>query len=761
MINKKLLLVLTVLLTVTVGLMAAVSGINTERPGEIMPLKSVTPEKPCPTLAKVNKVAGTLDTLTWAFTSPYSNFGGWTDDYFAQYYVLETGGILHSITFRMSDLPDVTGGGMSIWIFSSNYNWPEINTVSIKDTYSKGCHLGYYQTASGKEAYGLSTEWVKGSINTYATGAIADKNYDPLKEQVVPFVGALTVSLEPNSADAGLVTVNLGDDEYTYAAGETLIVLVRFNGFPDGADGTAYRIGFYSGEIVAEPQPGLKFYAVTANPNGRDANAATDDWGWHIRKYAWDWRLNVEWTGDRSPVISDVTADKAYLVTTAIPISATIVDDNPSGGTAGVASANLYYSVDGADYVQVAMNASGAVYSADIPGQALGSTVTYYLDAADVNGNVKETSEYSYYLFKKNNKVLFNYDDAILSVSSAKTYYWYGADPNGKFTHDTWQADYGPISDALLDGYQMIVHVMGSGPSNQPEDIGAIYKNWLDGTTALAPRCLFISGQDYGYVSGFADTTFAAGTFEKDYLGVETLGPQDVNYDGTTPSYQNPYQINAVASNVLTGDYAAFCGDSLALFYYPYYELSTSFSNWIDNMTPATGAVVDFTDPNNSNAACGIHNSGTNFKTVYWPLDYLALDFWNKADTATMYYWGLTDVGNLLGNVLTYFGEPYNSVKEVVSVPKAYSLKQNFPNPFNPTTAIEYNLPVKGLVKLSIYNMLGQQVRTLVNTNQEASNYRVTWNGLDDNGVMAPSGIYFYTINANGFNATKKMVFMK
>jgi len=458
MINKKLLLVLTVLLTVTVGLMAAVSGINTERPGEIMPLKSGAPANFGATLAKTNGVAspmGTLDTMSYE-ANMNTNFGGWTDDYFAEYFVFETEGILHSITFHMSDLPQVTGGGMSIWLFSSNYTWPEINTVYIRGSFARGCHLGYYQTATGKEAYGAASEWVKGSINTNAAGAIADKNYDPLKEQLVPSIGAMTVALEPTTSSTGYVTADLdaSGDTYTYAAGETLMVLVRFNGFPTQADGADYRIGFYSGSYTAEPQPGLKFYAATANPEGRDVNPATDDWGWHIREYVWDWRLNIEWTGDRSPVISNVTSDKAYLVTTAIPISATIVDDNPSGGASSVAWAHVHYKVDAGDYTEVVMTHVGDVYSAEIPGQALGSTVTYYLDAADNNGNVKESIAYSYYLFKKNNKVLFNYDDAALSVASAKTYYWYGADPDGKFAHDTWQADYGSISDALLDGYR-------------------------------------------------------------------------------------------------------------------------------------------------------------------------------------------------------------------------------------------------------------------------------------------------------------------
>jgi len=300
---------------------------------------------------------------------------------------------------------------------------------------------------------------------------------------------------------------------------------------------------------------------------------------------------------------------------------------------------------------------------------------------------------------------------------------------------------------------------MGGGPTNQPgPGYYDVYKRWLAGATAEVPRRLIITGQDYGWISEFADTTFPAGTFERDYLGIEKLGPQDINYDGTVASYQTPYRVDPVQDNILTGSYYAFQGDSVKLFYDPYNELG--YSCWIDNLTPAAGAVVDFTDPNHSNAACGIHNSGTNWKTVFWTVDWLALSFYSP-DTSSIYHWGLTDVGNLLGNVLEWFGAPVLGTKEEVKLPKAYSLKQNFPNPFNPTTSIEYALPEKGLVKLSIYNMLGQEVRTLVNTVQDANSYRVVWNGLDNSGKMVPSGIYFYTINANNFTATKKMVFLK
>lgn len=764
MINKKLLVTTAVMLLVAVSLFAAVTGTG-ERKGEILPVKERI-STAAPQLAKVNGVVlpmGLRDTLIWV-TNPNTNFGGWTDDYFAEYFVFETDGILHGIGFNMSDLPAEVGGGMAIWLYSSKYAWSEIKTSAIMDSYAKGCHLGYYQTATGKEAFGQPNEWVKGSINTYAPGAIADKIYDPLGEQLVPAFGAITVNLDPTASDKALIVADLdaSGDTYNFTKGETLMVLIRFNGFPDKADGTNYRMGFYSLAVTKEPQPGLKFYAATANPNGRDGNAATDDWGWHIRSYAWDWRLYVEWTGDRPPVISNVTSKPAYLQTTPITISATIVDDNPGGTGAGVQSAVLFYSTDaGTTWNQLNMTASGDVYSAEIPGQDYGTTVYYYIVATDVNGNARESNLYNYIIFKRTHPTLFVYDDATLAVNTAKTYYWYGADPAKLFPFDTWPAAYGPITDELLaKDYEIVVHVMGGGPVNQPgPGYYDVYKRWLEGATAQVPRRLIISGQDYGWVSEFADTTFPAGTFEKDYLGIEKLGPQDINYTGTVASYQTPYRVNPVQDNILTGSYYAFQGDSVVLFYDPYNELG--YNCWIDNLTPAAGAVVDFTDPNNDNAACGVHNSGANWKTVFWSVDWLALSFYNPADTATKYHWGLTDVGNLLGNVLDWFGAPVLSTKEEAKLPKAYSLKQNFPNPFNPTTAIEYALPEAGLVKLTIYNMLGQEVRTLVNTVQNANTYRVVWNGLDNNGKMVPSGIYFYTINANNFTATKKMVFMK
>jgi hypothetical protein len=94
-------------------------------------------------------------------------------------------------------------------------------------------------------------------------------------------------------------------------------------------------------------------------------------------------------------------------------------------------------------------------------------------------------------------------------------------------------------------------------------------------------------------------------------------------------------------------------------------------------------------------------------------------------------------------------------------VPESYSLGQNFPNPFNPSTTFSYSIRKPGHVQLNIYNILGQNVRTLVNEHQDAANYTKVWDGRDDNGNVVASGVYFYRIESGDFTDIKKMVLMK
>jgi len=89
-------------------------------------------------------------------------------------------------------------------------------------------------------------------------------------------------------------------------------------------------------------------------------------------------------------------------------------------------------------------------------------------------------------------------------------------------------------------------------------------------------------------------------------------------------------------------------------------------------------------------------------------------------------------------------------------IPTDYSLQQNYPNPFNPTTTITFSLPAAGLVNLSIYNILGEEVATLLNEELTAGNHKVTFDAS-----QLPSGIYVYSLKANGKVLSKKMALIK
>ena len=95
------------------------------------------------------------------------------------------------------------------------------------------------------------------------------------------------------------------------------------------------------------------------------------------------------------------------------------------------------------------------------------------------------------------------------------------------------------------------------------------------------------------------------------------------------------------------------------------------------------------------------------------------------------------------------------------SIPESFKLSQNYPNPFNPNTAIEFALPENAFVKLTIFNILGQEVRSLASSYMEAAVYRVIWNGRDNNGRELTSGTYIYRIQAGKYSKTLKMAYIK
>ena len=94
--------------------------------------------------------------------------------------------------------------------------------------------------------------------------------------------------------------------------------------------------------------------------------------------------------------------------------------------------------------------------------------------------------------------------------------------------------------------------------------------------------------------------------------------------------------------------------------------------------------------------------------------------------------------------------------EDVAQLPTKFQLKQNFPNPFNPSTSIEYSVPYEDKIVLTIYNILGEEVVRLIDETQPAGNYAITWDAAN-----IASGIYFYKLQSGEISLTKKMLLLK
>lgn len=134
----------------------------------------------------------------------------------------------------------------------------------------------------------------------------------------------------------------------------------------------------------------------------------------------------------------------------------------------------------------------------------------------------------------------------------------------------------------------------------------------------------------------------------------------------------------------------------------------------------------------------------------------------------TTYYWRVRSklVGkgdySIYSNVESFgTGNDVTGVDEQNTIPTEYYMSQNYPNPFNPTTNIKFGLPNNANVKIVIYNILGQEIKTLINKELNAGTYNLVWNGTNEAGIKVPSGAYLYRITAGNFVDTKKLMLIK
>ncbi len=151
--------------------------------------------------------------------------------------------------------------------------------------------------------------------------------------------------------------------------------------------------------------------------------------------------------------------------------------------------------------------------------------------------------------------------------------------------------------------------------------------------------------------------------------------------------------------------------------------------------------IVDISDPHNPNIVAKYDTPGYT----------LGLDINNDYIYTADYY----DLGVYKFEPAAGVSTPMNSF-----IPDKFYLSQNYPNPFNPTTKIQYQLPEACHTSVKIYNIYGQEIKALVDQNQQSGIYSIVWDGKNNEGMDVSSGCYIYTIQAGDFRASKKAIFL-
>ncbi len=433
------------------------------------------------------------------------------------------------------------------------------------------------------------------------------------------------------------------------------------------------------------------------------------------------YRSDIVW-GAGPPAISN------YMRGTGIPTPSDAVTVSVDVATnLTIAETAVYYKVGDGAYTKLVMsNTEGETYSGDIPAQPEGSFVNYFIVTTDNQDQSTmipaDTSKLNY---------CYPVTDGTLGIADIQYTPWELADSpfegvnvevTGIVTSDT----------ASNNNYDAYVIQDAAGPWN------AIF---VFGIAAELNRGDEITV--YGTVTDYnADWHF--------------------KWDNNTTILVDSFKVNSSgnaidAVSVNTGD---LNGDS---------ESVESYEGSLVRIENATLVSINSYDAtfDDGSGECLVDD------------DFISANFFIERYEGYLYAFGDTlrpgdKVDMIQGVFLFSFGTYKIEVRDAsdygssvgvdpnfVREPLSYKLDQNFPNPFNPETRIYFEIPDAQQVKVVIYNMLGQKVRTVINDGFNPGYHIINWDGCDDSGNIVPTGIYIYRIKAGSFIASKKMMMMK
>jgi hypothetical protein len=435
--------------------------------------------------------------------------------------------------------------------------------------------------------------------------------------------------------------------------------------------------------------------------------------------YQWD----IVWGVGLPPTLSNVMREPGIPTPSdAVTVSVDIATDLT------ITTSILYYRVDGGEYSMVDLeNTTGDTYTAEIPAQAMGSWVDYFItvtDDEDQNAMVPADTSVQ--------NLCYPVTDGALTINNIQYTPWELADSpfegveveiTGMVAVDTLNMngyDYFPIQDENGAWNGLYVYADGMGLSLNKGDVVSVsgtvtdynseWSYMMDNNTQIIAESVEIQSTGETLNSEVVTT----GTLNEDSSDVVE------SYEGVMVEIQN---ATLVSINSYDASFDDGTGPCLV-------DDDAKFPDFY----VGDGYVYAFGDT--------LHEGDV--------VDMIKGTFIFSFGTYKIEIGGRSDMGSVVG-----------IDSDFESVPLTYELKQNFPNPFNPETRIYFQIPQAHDVTIAIYNMLGQKIRTLVKENFNAGSHVVNWDGQSDHGLQVPTGMYIYRIKAGDFVAAKKMVMIK
>ena len=413
-------------------------------------------------------------------------------------------------------------------------------------------------------------------------------------------------------------------------------------------------------------------------------------------------------------------------------------------GDGTLTSVSVVYDIDGTDYTEAMTDDGEGHFSATLTLTAWTdtSTCSYQLSATDNDGLTSLTGIGQFWgtsFVPTDGNILYIEDSygpyAGYGPADADSVLKENMDAVGA-AYDKWVVwdNFQPDPGSVLSHYDAVIYsgVLDWVMNPEGTDVHPLGEFVADGGFLL-----YSSNEALGTYTDWEDITISEGHFVHDVLGVEWV-MNDIAYDSVFVSDPDL----AITADMDTNDIAFNC------YTYPF---DCSFNDIVDplgwgtdDMLPSPFMSADAGLPSWTGGEYYVSTENGNVVFMGFIFPELPNDVQQAA----------------LGNFLAWSGSTVSNEEEP-NLPTQFALYENYPNPFNPVTTIRFDVPEVSDVNITVYNVLGKQVNSIDLNTMSPGKHHIKWRGIDNAGKPVSSGLYFYTIKAGDFFATKKMMLLK